>query len=246
MRRSAGKRQPKDTLWLNLLLLLAITTAITLLVLKTDLAQFFVNKERLLKFLDTLGPWAVAGLVFLQAIQVVVAPVPGDVINMVGGFVYGPVLGIILSTVGVTIGSYFAFSLSRFFGRPFVERFVSKSIIERYDYLLHHKGVFIVFLLFLIPGSPKDYFCYILGLGHLSTLEFLIISGTGRLFGTVLGTLGGDYIRREQYGQLFWLVGIALIVVFFTMLFRDRIDRLLRIWHIRKYRGNRGPGDARH
>src|SRR5271157_5718892 len=226
----------KTSLWLNALLLIVVTAVITLLFLKTDLAQFFMSRERLLMFIDSLGPWAAIGLIFLQAAQVIVAPIPGDAVNMVGGFLYGPFLGVALSTIGVTIGSYIAFALSRLFGRPFVERFVSKAIVERYDYLLHHKGAFIVFLLFLIPGSPKDYFCYILGLGHLSTFEFLIISGTGRLFGTILGTLGGDYIRRQQYGRLFVLAGIALIVVFFAMVFRDKIDRLLRLWHIKKYR----------
>ena len=48
--------------------------------------------------------------------------------------------------------------------------------MERFDYLLHHKGAFLVFLLFLIPGFPKDYLCYMLGLGHLTTLEFLAIA----------------------------------------------------------------------
>jgi uncharacterized membrane protein YdjX (TVP38/TMEM64 family) len=232
--RARRRANQKAALWLDALLLLVVTAVITLLVLKTDLAQFFVSRERLIKFMDSLGPWSGIGLILLQAVQVVVPPVPGDVVNMVGGFLYGPFLGVLLSTTGVTLGSYFAFALSRHFGRPFVERFVSKPTIERYDYLLHHKGAFIIFLLFLIPGSPKDYFCYILGLGHLSTIEFLIISGTGRLFGTILGTLGGDYIRRGQYGQLYVLAGIALIVVFFAMLYRDKIDRLLRIWHIKK------------
>jgi uncharacterized membrane protein YdjX (TVP38/TMEM64 family) len=153
-----------------------------------------------------------------------------------GGYLFGKLLGIILSTLGLTIGSYIAFSLSRLFGRPFVEKFVNKSTMKRFDYLLHHKGAFLVFLLFLIPGFPKDYLCYILGLGHLSTMEFLIIGGTGRLFGTVLLTLGGDYIRHHQYGRFFILVGIALIVVMIAMAYRDKLERLFRVWHIIDYR----------
>jgi uncharacterized membrane protein YdjX (TVP38/TMEM64 family) len=136
----------------------------------------------------------------------------------------------------LTIGSYIAFALSRTFGRPFVDRFVDKAIMNRFDYLLHHKGAFLVFLLFLIPGFPKDYLCYILGLGHLSTMEFLVIGGTGRLFGTILLTLGGDYIRHHQYGRFFILVGIALIVVFIAMAYRDKLERLFRIWHVMDYK----------
>jgi uncharacterized membrane protein YdjX (TVP38/TMEM64 family) len=202
----------------------------------TGLIHFFLDKERLVGFLDALGPFAFVGFIIIQAAQVVAAPIPGEVTGLLGGFLFGKTLGIILSTLGLTLGSYVAFSLSRLFGRPFVERFVSKSTMERFDYLLHHKGAFLVFLLFLIPGFPKDYLCYILGLGHLSTMEFLIIGGTGRLFGTVLLTLGGDYIRHHQYGRFFILVGIALIVVMIAMAYRDKLERLFRVWHIIDYR----------
>lgn len=190
----------------------------------------------MLNFLDSLGPAAFVGFIMLQAAQVVAAPIPGEVTGLLGGFLYGKFTGIVLSTIGLTVGSYIAFSLSRTFGRPLVDRFVSKSTIERFDYLLHHKGAFLVFLLFLIPGFPKDYLCYILGLGHLSTMEFLVIGGTGRLFGTVLLTLGGDYIRHHEYGKFSILVGVALIVVFIAMAYRDKLERLFRIWHIKDYR----------
>lgn len=145
-------------------------------------------------------------------------------------------MGIIYSTIGLTIGSYIAFSISRVYGRPLVERFVSKSTIARFEYLLHHKGAFLVFLLFLIPGIPKDALCYILGLGHLSTKEFIVISGTGRLFGTALLTLGGDYIRHHQYNRFFILAGIAIIVVFFVMAYKDNIEKLFRVWHVVEHR----------
>ncbi len=193
----------------------------------------------MLGFLDSLGHLAFIGFILLQAAQVVAAPIPGEVTGLLGGFLYGPILGVMLSTIGLTIGSYIAFALARTFGRPFVDRFVDKAIMNRFDYLLHHKGAFLVFLLFLIPGFPKDYLCYILGLGHLSTMEFIVIGGTGRLFGTILLTLGGDYIRHHQYGRFSILVGVALIVVLIAMAYRDKLERLFRIWHIMDYKGRK-------
>ncbi|MGO9377261.1 MAG: hypothetical protein ACLPN1_13140 [Dissulfurispiraceae bacterium] len=59
------------------------------------------------------------------------------------------------STPGLTLGSYLNFELARICGRPFVEKFIEKSIISRFDYLLYHKGAFLVFLLFLIPRTPR-------------------------------------------------------------------------------------------
>jgi uncharacterized membrane protein YdjX (TVP38/TMEM64 family) len=226
----------KNKIWIKPLILILIVGGLTLIFYKTGLIHFFLNKQRLMHFLDSLGPAAFVGFIILQVAQVVAAPIPGEVTGLLGGFLYGPILGVILSTIGLTIGSYIAFALSRKFGRPFVDRFVNKSTMGRFDYLLHHKGAFLVFLLFLIPGFPKDYLCYILGLGHLSTREFLVIGATGRLFGTILLTLGGDYIRHHQYGRFSILVGVALIVVFIAMAYRDKLERLFRIWHIMDYR----------
>lgn len=112
-----------------------------------------------------------------------------------------------------------------------MDKFIKKETMERYDYLLHHKGAFLVFLLFLIPGFPKDTLCYILGLGHLSAKEFLIISTVGRFAGTVLLTLGGSYVHHHQYRRFFVLLGIAIVVVFLSMAYRDKLERIFKKWH---------------
>ena len=193
----------------------------------------------MIRFIDSLGPVGFIGFILLQVTQVVAAPIPGEVTGLLGGYLYGPVLGTMLSTIGLTMGSYIAFALARALGRPFVERFVDKSVLSRFDYLLHHKGVFLVFLLYLIPGTPKDYLCYILGLGHLSTMQFLVIGGTGRLFGTILLGFGGSYIRHAQYLRFFVLVGVALIVILIAMAYKVKIERWFRIWHIKDYRNKK-------
>ncbi len=236
------EKKRKPSLWINVFILLIAITGTTVLFYKTDLAHFFMSRKKILLFIDSLGPWSACGLILLQAVQVVMAPIPGEVTTMIGGYLYGPFLGVVVSTAGVTLGSYIAFVLARKLGRPFVEKYLNKSIIRRFDYLLHHKGAFIVFLLFLIPGFPKDSLCYLLGLGHLSSFEFIIVGGSGRLFGTILETLGGDYVRHEQYRRLFVLVGIALVMIFIAMFYRSKIERLLRLWHIKEYKKKK----ARH
>ena len=203
----------------------------TLILYETGLVAFFLNKEKMTDFLNSLGPLSSIGFIFLQAAQVIISPIPGEVTGLIGGFLYGKFLGIVLSTIGLTIGSWAAFILSRSFGRPFAEKFVKKETMARYDYLLHHKGAFLVFLLFLIPGFPKDYLCYILGLGHLTTKEFLIISTIGRFMGTVLLTLGGNYIRHHQYYRFFLLSGIAIVFILLSMVYRDKIEKLFRRLH---------------
>ena len=215
-------------------MLLLFIAGSTLILYATGLISFFLSKEKMTIFLNSLGPLSFIGFIFLQASQVIISPIPGEVTGIIGGFLYGKFLGILLSTIGLTIGSWTAFSLSRWLGGPFVEKFVRKETMSRYDYLLHHKGAFLVFLLFLIPGFPKDLLCYILGLGHLSTKEFLVISTVGRFMGTVLLTLGGDYIRHHQYYRFSVLLGIAIIFLFLSLVYRDKIEKLFRRWHADK------------
>jgi len=203
---------------------------------KAGAFQFFMDRERVRAFLDSLGPLSFLGFILLQALQVVAAPIPGEATGVLGGFLYGPLLGLFLSTIGLTAGSWINFSLSKTFGRPFVDRFVSKKTIDKYDYLLHHKGAFLVFVLFLIPGFPKDILCYIIGLGHLTTREFLLISTVGRFGGTVLLTLGGTYLRHHQYYRFSILLGVAVVIIFLSMVYKDKLERIFRIWHIRSRR----------
>jgi len=212
---------------------LAVFIAFTAALYYFGVFHFFLRKERVLEWIRSLGAWGFAGFILLQVVQVVAAPIPGEASGVLGGYLYGPFLGVLLSTVGLTLGSFIAFSLSRYFGRPLTERFVDARTMERFDYLLHHKGAFLVFLLFLIPGFPKDYLCYILGLGHLTTLEFLSIATTGRLLGTILLTLGGTYLRDQHYYRFFLLSGAAVVLVFLTIAYRDRIEKFFRRFHER-------------
>jgi len=225
--------QEKLRILLRPLLFLAVFAALLAILWKLGLFHFFMDRKRMTGFIRSLGGWGFAGFILLQAFQVVAAPIPGEVTGVLGGFLYGPVVGVLLSTIGLTLGSYIAFSLSRAFGRHLTERFVDARTMDRFDYLLHHKGAFLVFLLFLIPGFPKDYLCYMLGLGHLTTLEFLAIASSGRLLGTTMLTLGGTFLRDKQYYRFFFLTGVAVILVFLAIAYKDRLERLFRSLHDR-------------
>jgi uncharacterized membrane protein YdjX (TVP38/TMEM64 family) len=221
----------KNNTWIKLFFLVAFLLLVFVLY-KSGAFHFFLDRNRLKSFLDSLGPLSFAGFIILQVLQVVAAPIPGEVTGFIGGYIYGVLLGIILSTIGLTLGSWLAFIISKTFGRPFIEKFIQKKTIERFDYLLkHHRAAFLVFLLFLIPGFPKDYLCYILGLGPMNTMEFLIISTAGRFSGTVLLTLGGTYIRNHQYYNFSLLLGIAIVIVLISMAYRDKLEKLFQKWH---------------
>ncbi len=202
-----------------------------LLLYFTGLLELLLDRERLLDAIDRNLGYAVFIFIGLQALQVVAAPIPGEATGFVGGLMFGPFWGVVLSTIGLTLGSWAAFMFARLMGRPLVEAVVRAETLRRYDYVMKHKGLFLAFLMFLIPGFPKDFLCYLLGLGHMRMRDFLAVSVTGRLLGTVLLTLGGSYFRDERWMALFVVIGVGLAITLLVMIYRKRIERGFRRLH---------------
>src|SRR5512132_4471991 len=96
-----------------------------------DFEGLYSSSDKLSKFLQSLGPYSPAVFVLLQILQVVAAPFPGELTGVAGGYVYGQTMGFVLSTLGLTIGSWVAFELASILGRPFVERFVSQEVLHK-------------------------------------------------------------------------------------------------------------------
>jgi uncharacterized membrane protein YdjX (TVP38/TMEM64 family) len=190
--------------------------------------DYFTDRQRLLNLIQEHRANAAFIFIGLQVLQVIAAPVPGEATGFVGGVFFGTGWGIVYSTIGLTIGSWIAFLLARLAGRPLVEMVVKAETIKRYDYVMKHKGLFLAFLMFLIPGFPKDILCYLLGLGHMGQRDFLLVSTPGRLLGTTLLTVGGTLFRDKHYGALFTLIGVSLFLILLTMVYREAIERQFR------------------
>jgi len=235
MASGSGERS-RNAIWLNFFLLVLFFGGLAVLLYATGWIRLFFDRVRLAAFLESLGPWSFAGFILLQILQVIVAPIPGEVSGFLGGYLFGPFLGILLNTIGLTIGSVLAFLLSRRFGKPVVDRMVDPKTMERFDFLLHHRGGFLAFLLFLLPGFPKDYLCYILGLGRLSLLEFIAIGASGRLLGTIMLTFGGSFLRQRKYMELSLLAGAAVVVLFLVMVYKDVLERWMKSLHEKRRR----------
>jgi uncharacterized membrane protein YdjX (TVP38/TMEM64 family) len=170
----------------------------------------------------------------LQVLQVIAAPFPGELTGVAGGYVYGETLGFLLSTIGLSLGSWVAFELASILGRPFVERFVRREVLEKFNFLTTKTGTLICFVLFLFPGFPKDYLCYVLGLSRMRLGTFLLVSILGRLPGTYLLTMQGATIRNEEYHMFLILVGAAVAVLVLAYLYRNQLIDWLKYRHERE------------
>ena len=188
-----------------------------------NLGKFYTRRRRLARFLSSFGPYSAAVFMLLQALQVVISPIPGELTGVVGGYIYGAKGGFLFSTLGLTLGSWMAFELASFFGRPLVERFVAKNILEKFHFLTSNAGTIISFLLFIIPGVPKDYLCYILGLTGMNVGTFLVVSTFGRMPGTYLLTIEGASLGRGQYEAAIFISAISGVIVFIAYLYRVQL-----------------------
>ena len=212
---------------LRVIILILLTLLAVYLFWQFDLMRFFRNREQIVQFIKA---YRYDELVFilLQVIQVVAAPVPGELTGFIGGYIYGPVLGTIYSTIGLTLGSWLAFMLARFFGEPLLEKVVKKEVFEKFDHFMEHKGLLVSFLLFLIPGFPKDYLCYIMGVSRIPALTFIVISTIGRFFGTMMLSVSGNMAREEHYVMLAVIAVASAVVAFLAWRYHEKILELLK------------------
>ncbi len=183
--------------------------------------RFFFDYKRLRLFILSFGHFSAIMFILIQALQVVFAPVPGEVTGFVGGLIFGNVLGTLYSTIGLVFGSLVAFYISRLLGLRFVEKIVKKDYIDRFNYFVRHRGVNVSFILFLIPGFPKDSLCYLLGLTHMRVVDFILINVFARLPGTLMLTMQGTAVHSEQYRFFFILFSTSIILTFVLYVFRN-------------------------
>jgi uncharacterized membrane protein YdjX (TVP38/TMEM64 family) len=205
--------------------LLVAALIIPVIVWHSELWQLFGSVRRIRTWIEGWG--AVAPLVFMgaQAIQVIVFAIPGEFVQIAGGYLFGGWLGIVLSLAGILVGSSVAFFLSRWLGRPFVAAVIPQAQIQRVEKLLESRSSQVVFfLLFLIPGIPKDILCYLAGLTPMSFFFFLAISAIGRLPGIVGSSVIGGAARSSHWVALAILSSAAVLLFVAGLILRPRLQ----------------------
>ena len=144
-----------------------------------------------------LGMAAYTGMVFLQ---VLVAIIPGEPLEIVGGYAFGAVEGTLLCLIAATLGSLLVFWLVRRFGAPLVEVFFPPEKLRKLRFLkTSPKRDFIFLVIFMVPGTPKDLLCYFAGLTDLRWTTWLLIASVGRLPSIITSTVGGNALGLQNY-----------------------------------------------
>lgn len=186
------------------------------------------DRHQLKGVIISFGPYSPLAYILMQILQVIIAPIPGGAIEFLGGYLFGAKAGFFYSMIGLVTGSWLAFGLARIFEKWAVEKFVSARTIKKFDYLVGHEGVILSFLLFLIPGFPKDALCYLLGLTPMHLGIFLVISTIGRIPGTLIACLQGGKAFDHQYITFLILLGASSLMILIFYIYHNEIHDLIK------------------
>ena len=197
-------------------LLLSVISAVflALTVLGVWLMREYLADPELVR--KAIGEHYFAGalaMILICAAQVVVALIPGEVVEIAAGYVFGSWMGSLLCLAGIVLGSCTTILLVRRFGSKLVYAFYPKEKIDALPIIRDPaKRNLLTFILFVIPGTPKDLFTYAIGLTDMSIPLYILLTTAARFPSVILSTLSGSAVGDENYGKAIVFVIITAAV----------------------------------
>ncbi|MDO4176700.1 MAG: TVP38/TMEM64 family protein [Bacillota bacterium] len=202
-----------------------------------DLIDELKNYREVVALLRSYRTEGILVYLGVMVIQIVISIIPGNVLQLAAGYLYGFWFGLIFSIIGAVIGSFITYYLAKIIGKDAMHvLFGEKKINEVLDHMNSRRAVAIVFLIYLIPGLPKDICNYVAGLSELKFRPFIIISTLGRTPGIMGSLLIGHQMMQGNYTAAIIIGIIAVILFILGIIFRNRVlevfnrfyDKLMR------------------
>ena len=186
--------------------------------------QRLSSREQLIVSLRSPGVKGPLLCIAIQFVQVVVFFIPGEITQFAAGYVFGGAMGFLYSVAGIMLGSAFNFFFARVVGRPVIEKLIPGPTLDKINHALNNaRGKSAMFLLFLLPGMPKDAMSYGAGLTTMSLVEFIVVSGLGRSPALLVSILLGAQAYRKDYrGMLITGLVVAAAIAGYYLYERRR------------------------
>jgi len=189
-----------------------------------EITELVSNPHKFREYLLSFGPWSAVVFMLFQVLQVVIAIIPGEPIQIAGGYIFGTFWGTVYSLLGITAGYIIVFASVKLFGFPLVKKFVPEKEFEKFSMLMNNpKLETTIFLLFLIPGIPKDILVYIAGLTPIKPVLFFIIITVARTPAMLGSSFIGAKIQSSEYLMAVVVSVIASIVFVIGYIYKQEI-----------------------
>ncbi|MDR0308982.1 MAG: TVP38/TMEM64 family protein [Coriobacteriales bacterium] len=206
---SQSKANKLKFIGLVVFLLLTIGVGIYAIVFFNSMGEGTLS-QRLEEAINQAGVFGVLIAMALQFVQIVVAFIPGEVVQVVIGWAYGTVGGGLITLLGAALSSAFVFWVVRKLGAPFVQAMIGSKDNKLLRFIRNGKRLnATVFILYLIPGLPKDVFNYLVPLSNMRLAEFLVLSTIARAPAIFASTFVATAFKTQNY------LGMAIVAVIF-------------------------------
>ena len=206
-------RKQQKTIGITAISIAVVLLAIIVIFVGIPLVRFLKEPERFRVWVDERGFWGKVAFIGMVVMKVVVAVIPGEPFELAAGYAFGVWEGLLLCLIGITIGSMIVFSLVKKFGVSIIRVFFSQERIDGMK-LLHtsKKGNIILSIVYIVPGTPKDFLNYCAGLTTIKLHTWLLVCSIGRIPSIITSTISGDAFVQKRY-----LFGILIYVVTFLV-----------------------------
>lgn len=220
----SGKRK-KVIRIVSLCILVAVMIFVTIICIPiVKMLSTEEGRAGLERLVDSNFLLGVCVYMFLQVLQVLVALIPGGVIQILGGVLFGNFWGTVLCSLGILAGSAIVFFMVRRFGMPVVEAFIDRKGIKKFEFLNDTKKLEItVFILFLIPGMPKDVLTYLAPLTKIKPSSFLAMSMLGRFPAILLSIVFGANLSEGNILAAVVIFAVVAVVGIIGILYNGKI-----------------------
>jgi len=192
-----------------------------------DIYELFKDPVLLKSWIIDFGAYHILMFILVQAVQVIVFIIPGELVEIGAGYLFGTTMGSIYSIVGIAIGSAVSFMIARFLGYDFVKKVVPKQMFNTLkDFVKEdERSGTVLFLLFFIPGTPKDALAYFAGITPVSYWKFIVISMFARLPAIVFSAYIGANIGNKNYTLALIVAVISGLFFLVGFVYRNKILR---------------------
>lgn len=182
-----------------------------------------IFKQQLYNFISSLGIWGIILSVLSQVLHIVIAIIPGEPFEILMGMLYGSVKGTIVCLIGILLGTIAVYYIMHKLGKNLRNRLMSDEKLNKYNFLKNHKKLdSIVFLLFFIPGTPKDLITYFVPLTNMKPIKFFIIATFARFPSVFSSVIAGDAIINQNWSAVIIIFVVTGIIATCGFIFYDK------------------------
>lgn len=193
----------------------------------TELTKIIDEPARFRDWLEQFGAFDEIVFILIRAAQTVIKFIPAEPLEIASGYAWGAIPGMLYCVIGNLIGTIVILFLTRRFGQRFIELFLPVKNMQLVSIFKSSEKMYgLLFVLYLIPGSPKDGFTYFVGLFSIRIVPFMVITGIARMPSVLSSTLCGAAFAEKQYGvSLLIFAATIVLAVLGGLLYRKYMKK---------------------